>query len=131
MFIPTQLSILFQWVKIRWPGWPNSFPHLYDFFKNLLWLCFRPGYNWNTTRWRLSNNQSINQIWHGGGFVAKMLSFKFKCPNYQTHIKVTVFMCPVSRSALKSALMIYLKDIPLSKCEIYFLQYQNKGLSWA
>jgi hypothetical protein len=65
------------------------------------------------------------------GFVAKMISFKFKCPNYQTHIKVTVFMCPVSRSALKSALMIYLKDIPLSKCEIYFLQYQNKGLSWA
>ena len=44
-------------VKSRCPG--RSVPPIYIFM--YCWICSRSEYIWNTARWTLSNNQSINQ----------------------------------------------------------------------
>ena len=48
-------------LNLHWSGWPisHSLAHFYIVFI-YYWTYSCPTYSWNTNRWTLSNNQSIN-----------------------------------------------------------------------
>jgi hypothetical protein len=60
LFVPTQISLYFQWQSKADARVGPSLPSYLDFI--YCWNCSRPENSWNIAHWKLNNNQSINQM---------------------------------------------------------------------
>ena len=126
LFVPTQIFILFSGTQKSLTRLTPTFPDFFGIVFVYYWTCFRPVYNCNTARWKLSNNQSIHSCINFFFVVDSNTKRLYWVDAYLFHVKTIRYngedaITVVGRD--DGVFPLSLSDVAVHNTAVYFIQY--------